>query len=134
MPAVIPEQYEDLFSKRIFASLATLMPDGRPQVTPVWCDFDGQHVLINSAKGRQKDRNMRRDPRVSLALVDVDNPYRYLEIRGQVVEVTEEGADAHIDRMTKKQAGGFHGFLPTPSFRCYYTVFGRLLSLATPTA
>jgi PPOX class probable F420-dependent enzyme len=102
MPAVIPEQYKDLFSKRIFASLATLMPDGRPQVTPVWCDFDGQHVLINSAKGRQKDRNMRRDPRVSLALVDVDNPYRYLEIRGQVVEVTEEGADAHIDRMTKK--------------------------------
>jgi PPOX class probable F420-dependent enzyme len=91
-----------LFSKRTFASLATLMPDGRPQVTPVWCDFDGQHVLINSAKGRQKDRNMRRDPRVSLALVDVDNPYRYLEIRGQVVEVTEEGADAHIDRMTKK--------------------------------
>ena len=102
MPAVIPEQYKDLFSKRTFASLATLMPDGRPQVTPVWCDFDGQHVLINSAKGRQKDRNMRRDPRVSLALVDVDNPYRYLEIRGQVVEVTEEGADAHIDRMTKK--------------------------------
>ena len=102
MPAAIPKNYKDLFSKRIFASLATLMPDGRPQVTPVWCDFDGQHVLINSAKGRQKDRNMRRDPRVSLALVDLDNPYRYLEIRGQVVEVTEEGADAHIDRMAKK--------------------------------
>ena len=102
MPAVIPEGYKDLFSKRTFASLATLMPDGRPQVTPVWCDFDGQYVLINSAKGRQKDRNMRRDPRVSLALVDLDNPYRYLEIRGQVVEVTEEGADAHIDRMAKK--------------------------------
>ena len=133
MPAVIPEQYKDLFSKRTFASLATLMPDGRPQVTPVWCDFDGQHVLINSAKGRQKDRNMRRDPRVSLALVDVDNPYRYLEIRGQVVEVTEEGADAHIDRMTKKQAGVSHGFLPTPSSHCSYTVSGRLLSLATPT-
>ena len=102
MPAAIPESYKDLFSKRIFASLATLMPDGRPQVTPVWCDFDGQHVLVNSAKGRQKDRNMRRDPRVSLALVDLDNPYRYLEIRGRVAEVTEEGADAHIDRMAKK--------------------------------
>ena len=102
MPAAIPESYKDLFSKRIFASLATLMPDGRPQVTPVWCDFDGQHVLVNSAKGRQKDRNMRRDPRVSLALVDLDNPYRYLEIRGHVAEVTEEGADAHIDRMAKK--------------------------------
>ena len=105
MAAVIPENYKDLFSKRTFASLATLMPDGRPQVTPVWCDFDGQHVLINSAKGRQKDRNMRRDPRVSLALLDLDNPYRYLEIRGQVVEVTEEGADAHIDRMAKKYLG-----------------------------
>lgn len=102
MPAAIPESYKDLFSKRIFASLATLMPDGRPQVTPVWCDFDGRHVLVNSAKGRQKDRNMRRDPRVSLALVDLDNPYRYLEIRGRVAEVTEEGADAHIDRMAKK--------------------------------
>ena len=102
MPAAIPESYKDLFSKRIFASLATLMPDGRPQVTPVWCDFDGQHVLVNSAKGRQKDRNMRRDPRVSLALVDLDNPYRYLEIRGRVAEITEEGADAHIDRMAKK--------------------------------
>ena len=83
MPAAIPESYKDLFSNRIFASLATLMPDGRPQVTPVWCDFDGQHVLVNSAKGRQEDRNMRRDPRVSLALVDLDNPYRYLEIRGR---------------------------------------------------
>ena len=102
MPAAIPESYKDLFSKGIFASLATLMPDGRPQVTPVWCDFDGQHVLVNSAKGRQKDRNMRRDPRVSLALVDLDNPYRYLEIRGRVAEVTEEGADAHIDRMATK--------------------------------
>ncbi len=132
MPAAIPESYKDLFSKRIFASLATLMPDGRPQVTPVWCDFDGRHVLVNSAKGRQKDRNMRRDPRVSLALVDLDNPYRYLEIRGRVAEVTEEGADAHIDRMAKKQAGVFQCFLPTPSSHCSYMVSGRLLSLATP--
>lgn len=88
--------------KRTFASLSTLMPDGTPQVTPVWCDFDGRHVVVNSAKGRQKDRNMRRDPRVSLALMDPDDPYRYLEIRGRVVEITEQGADAHIDRMAKK--------------------------------
>jgi PPOX class probable F420-dependent enzyme len=102
MSEAIPEKYRDLFSKKAFASLATIMPDGRPQVTPVWCDFDGKHVIINSAKGRQKDRNLRRDPRVSLAIIDPDNPYRYLEIRGRVVEITEEGANAHIDKMAKK--------------------------------
>ncbi len=102
MTASILEKYQDLFSKQAFASLATLMPDGRPQVTPVWCDFDGKHIIVNSAKGRQKDRNMRRDPRVSLAISDPANPYRYVEIRGRVVNISEEGADAHIDRMAKK--------------------------------
>ena len=102
MPAAIPPKYLDLFTKKAFASLATLMPDGRPQVTPVWCDYDGQHILINSAKGRQKDRNMKRDPRVSLAIIDPQNPYRYLEVRGRVVEVTEEGASEHIDQMAMK--------------------------------
>ena len=105
MSNVIPEKYRDLFQKRAFASLGTLMPDGRPQVTPVWCDFDGEHVIFNSAKGRQKDKNVRRDPRVALAIVDPDNPYRYLEIRGKVVEITEEGADKHIDKMAKKYLG-----------------------------
>jgi PPOX class probable F420-dependent enzyme len=105
MPDAIPEKYLDLFNKRAFASLATIMPDGRPQVTPVWCDYDGRHVLINSAKGRVKDRNMRRDPRVSLALIDPDTPYRYLEIRGRVAEITENGADAHIDKLAKKYTG-----------------------------
>jgi PPOX class probable F420-dependent enzyme len=105
MPQAIPEKYRDLFNKRAFASLATLMPDGRPQVTPVWCDIDGDHVLFNSAKERQKDRNVRRDPRVSLAVIDPDNPYRYLEIRGRVVEITEQGADAHIDKLAKKYLG-----------------------------
>ena len=102
MSEAIPEKYRDLFNKRAFASLATIMPDGRPQVTPVWCDFDGSHVIINSAKGRQKDRNLRRDPRVALAIIDPDNPYRYLEIRGRVVEITEEGALQYIDKMAKK--------------------------------
>jgi PPOX class probable F420-dependent enzyme len=78
------------------------MPDGRPQVTPVWCDIEGDLVLINSAKGRQKDRNLRRDPRVALSITDPENPYRYLEIRGRVVEITEDGADEHIDKMAKK--------------------------------
>ncbi len=102
MPDVIPEQFRDLFNKKAFASLTTLMPDGSPQTTPVWCDSDGQHVIFNSAKGRQKDRNVRRDPRVAMAIIDPDNPYRYLEIRGKVVEITEQGADAHIDKMAKK--------------------------------
>jgi hypothetical protein len=101
----IPEKYRDLFQKRAFASLATLMPDGRPQVTPVWCDFDGEHVIFNSAKGRQKDKNVRRDPRVSLAIVDPENPYRYLEIRGSVVEITEDGADESINKLAKKYLG-----------------------------
>ena len=101
----IPEKYRDLFSKRSFASLATLMPDGGPQVTPVWCDLEGDHVIVNTAKGRQKDKNIRRDPRVALAVIDPDNPYRYLEIRGRVVEITEHGADAHIDKMAKKYLG-----------------------------
>jgi len=105
MSHTIPDKFRDLFNKRAFASLGTVMPDGRPQVTPVWVDFDGEHVIFNSAKGRQKDRNVRRDPRVALAIVDPDNPYRYLEIRGRVVEITEEGADTHIDKMAKKYLG-----------------------------
>ncbi len=105
MAEVIPEKYRDLFNKRAFAALTTLMPDGSPQTTPVWVDSDGEYVIFNSAKGRQKDRNVRRDPRVALAIVDPDNPYRYLEVRGKVAEITEQGADAHIDKMAKKYLG-----------------------------
>lgn len=101
----IPKKYEDLFSKKAFGNLATLMPQGSPQVTPVWVDYDGRYVLVNTAKGRQKDRNMRRDPRVAISLFDPDNPYRYLEIRGRVAEFTEKGADEHIDKMAKKYLG-----------------------------
>ena len=102
MAAIIPEEFKDIINKRAFAHLATLMVDGSPQVTPVWCDFDGTYVRINSAKGRLKDKNMRRDKRVALSIQDPDNAYRYLEIRGEVVEVTESGADADIDRLAKK--------------------------------
>jgi len=105
MSAAIPEKYRDLFQKKAFGSLGTLMPDGSPQVTPVWIDLEGDKLVVNSAKGRAKDRNMRRDPRVSIALIDPDNPYRYLEVRGRVVQVTEQGADQHIDKMAKKYLG-----------------------------
>ena len=73
------------------------MPGGQPQVTPVWVDFDGRHVLFNTAEGRQKDKNLQRDGRVALSILDPDNPYRYLEVRGQVAERTHAGADQHID-------------------------------------
>lgn len=103
--AEVPEKYRDLFNKKAFASLGTLMNDGQPQVTPVWVDYDGKNILFNSARGRVKDLNIRRDPRVSLAIVDPDNPYRYLEIRGKVVDITQEGADEHINKLAKKYLG-----------------------------
>lgn len=105
MSDVIPKNYLDLFSKRAFGNLATLMPDGRPQVTPVWCNLEGGYLLVNSARGRQKDRNMRRDPRVALSIMDPENPYRHLAIRGRVVEITEQGAEELIDRLAKKYLG-----------------------------
>ena len=106
MPATaIPSSHADLFQKKSFASLATLMPDGKPQVTPVWVEFDGHHVIINTAEGRQKDKNLQRDKRVALSLMDPDNPYRYLEVRGKVVERTHKGADANIDALAKKYLG-----------------------------
>jgi PPOX class probable F420-dependent enzyme len=100
--ATIPANFMDLFQKPAFANLATLNSDGSPQVTPVWVDFDGTHLVVNTAKGRVKDRNLRREPRVAIALLDPQNPYRYLGIQGRVVEMTEQGADAHIDKMAKK--------------------------------
>jgi len=105
LSASIPEAYRDLFQKKSFAHLVTLMPDGSPQVSPVWCDSDGTHVLINSARGRQKDKNMERDPRVALSIQDPENPYRYLEVRGRVAEITVKGAEEHIDRLAKRYMG-----------------------------
>ncbi|MFY9572867.1 MAG: PPOX class F420-dependent oxidoreductase [Blastocatellia bacterium] len=105
MPEVIPDKYLDLFQKKSFAHLATLMPDGTPQVTPVWVDHDGEYVLVNSARGRRKDKNIKRNQAVALSIQDPDNPYRYLEVRGKVAETIEEGADQHIDKMAKKYMG-----------------------------
>src|ERR1700719_2411322 len=91
----IPEKYADLLEKPACGSLGTIMKDGSPQVTPVWVDYDGKYVRFNSALGRVKDKNVRRDARVSIAIQDPANPYRYLEIRGKVVEITENGAHYH---------------------------------------
>jgi PPOX class probable F420-dependent enzyme len=105
MAATIPQQYRDLFQKKAFANLATLMPDGRPQVTPVWVDLDDSHIRVNSAKGRLKDKNMRRNKNVALSIFDPDNPYRHLAVQGEVVDITEQGADEHIDALAKKYLG-----------------------------
>ena len=103
--AAIPDQFKDLLEKKAFAHLGTVMKDGSPQVTPIWFDYDGTHVRINSAKGRWKDKNMRNRPKVALSILDPDNPYRYMQVRGTVTEVTENGADAHIDSLAKKYLG-----------------------------
>ena len=105
MAAVIPEKYRDLFDKKAFAHLATLNSDGTPQVTPVWVDYDGDYIVVNSARGRRKDKNMERNRAVALSIQDPENPYRYLEVRGRVEEITEDGADQHIDKMAKKYMG-----------------------------
>lgn len=103
--AELPAGLVKLLSEPNFAFLATLMPDGSPQVTPVWIDTDGSHILINTAEGRQKTRNVRRDPRVALAVTDRANPYTWAAVRGRVVALTHEGADAHIDALAKKYLG-----------------------------
>src|SRR5665213_2165289 len=103
--ATIPESHKDILLGKNFAHIATLMPDGSPQVTPVWIDLDGEYVVFNTADGRQKARNLDRDGRVAISVHDQANPYRYLQIRGVVASKTTEGADAHIDAMAKKYLG-----------------------------
>jgi PPOX class probable F420-dependent enzyme len=104
--AAIPPEYLDLLQqKTTFANLATIMPDGTPQVTPVWFDYTNGKIRVNSAKGRVKVRNMVEGAPVALSILDPDNAYRYIQIRGRVGHVTEEGASAHIDSLAKKYLG-----------------------------
>ncbi len=102
-----PAIFADLFTDtcRAYLYLATIMPDGSPQVTPIWFNTDGQHILINSAKGRVKDQNMRARPQVAMVIQDPATPYRYLQIRGEVIEITEQNALAHIGFLAKKYTG-----------------------------
>ena len=99
------EQIAKLFRDKNFAHFATLMKDGSPQVTPVWVDIDGEYILINTAEGRVKHRNISRDPRVAVSVADQGNPYNMVTVQGTVVEQTTNGADAHIDKMAKKYMG-----------------------------
>ncbi|MGD0204937.1 MAG: PPOX class F420-dependent oxidoreductase [Dehalococcoidia bacterium] len=101
----ISDGVRKLFEEANIGHLATVMPDGSPQVTPVWVDFDGEHILVNTAEDRQKPRNIRRDPRVAISVTSERNPFAYAQVRGRVVEVTREGAEEHIDRLAKKYLG-----------------------------
>jgi PPOX class probable F420-dependent enzyme len=101
----IPASHRDLIECPPVAALTTMMPDGYPQTSVVWCDFDGGYVRVSTMRGFQKERNMRRNPRVTLLCYDPRNDLRYLEVRGTVVEMTEEGAGAHLDALASKYAG-----------------------------
>jgi PPOX class probable F420-dependent enzyme len=102
----IPDKYLDLLQqKKAFASLATAMPDGSPQVTPVWFDYKDGAIRVNTAKGRVKARNMKEGAPVALSIMDPENPYRYIQVRGKVRRITEDGAVAHIDSLAKKYLG-----------------------------
>jgi PPOX class probable F420-dependent enzyme len=104
---LIPSSHEDLLADdtRAIGYLATIMSDGSAQVTPVWFNTDGKYILINSAKGRVKDRNMRARPKVALAISDPKNPYRYLQVRGEIVEITDVGGEDHINALAGKYLG-----------------------------
>ena len=104
---MIPHSHQDLLADntRAFAFLATTMPDGSAQVTPVWFNTDGDYILVNSVKGRVKDKNMRARPKVALAIPDPDDPYRYMQIRGEVIEITEGGAEDHIPTLASIYLG-----------------------------
>jgi PPOX class probable F420-dependent enzyme len=106
MMAIVPDKYLDLLQqKKAFAIISTVMPDGSPQVTPVWFDYANGSVRVNTARGRVKARTLKTGARVALAIVDPDNPYRYVQIRGRVRRVTEDGAAQHIDSLAKKYLG-----------------------------
>ena len=101
----LPELARQLAEGKNFATIATLMADGSPQASVIWLDTDGELLIFNTAEGRIKPRNMRRDPRVALTIHNAENPYQLAMIRGRVVEITAEGADAHVDQLTKKYLG-----------------------------
>ena len=113
---LIPQSHRDLLEddKKAYAQLATIMDDGSPQLTMVWFNTNGEEILVNSSRGRVKDHNMRERPRVALLIHDHNDYYHYIQIRGHVVEITEEGAREHIDELAGKYTGtaDYKGFKP----------------------
>ncbi len=103
--ATIPEEYRDLLRAPVCVSLATVLPSGQPQVTPVWCDLEDGYIRVNTANGRQKYKDMIARPQVTVMGLDPANPYRYIEVRGRLARTSEEGADEHIDKLAKDYLG-----------------------------
>jgi PPOX class probable F420-dependent enzyme len=101
----IPEEYHDLFERPVVATISTILPDGSPHAVPVWVDFDGEYVLVVTRKGGRKHRNLERRPDASLTLVDPENQYRYLMLKGEATELTEDGAFEVLDRLTQRYWG-----------------------------
>jgi PPOX class probable F420-dependent enzyme len=105
MAITIPATHRDLLKARVHGVLSTMLPDGQPQASVVWVDCDDQYVLLNTTLERQKGRNMQRNPRVSLLVVDPKHGERWIEIRGRVIEMTTNGAEAHVDSLTQRYSG-----------------------------
>ena len=105
MADVLSTPARELLARPVLASLATIAADGSPQITPLWIDVDGDDLLINTAQGRAKARNLERSPKVAICVVDPENPYNVVAVRGTVTEITTDGADAHIDALAKKYMG-----------------------------
>lgn len=105
--ASIPPEFHDLFETQTFAHVATLLPDGSPHVTPVWVDYDveADRILVNTERGRRKEKNARKDPRVAVSMTDPENPYRMLSVTGEIDEVTTDGAREHIDELAARYMG-----------------------------
>jgi PPOX class probable F420-dependent enzyme len=102
---MLTDEQKALFEGQNFAHLATVMPDGSPQVSPVWIEMEGDDILVNTAEGRVKTNNMRRDPRVAISITDANDGYRMVAVRGRVVEMTHDGAEEGIDRLARKYLG-----------------------------
>ena len=122
MATPIPDNFKDLLNKKALADLATIMPDGSPQMTPLWFGHDGTNIRVNSAKGRKKDLNMRSRPAVALSIIDPDNPYRPMQLRGKVIDITETGADAHIDALANTYLGQDYPYRTDSEVRVTYVI------------
>lgn len=117
MSTQIPESHRDLLDGPVVVGLVTVMPGSQPQATPVWCMYDGTYIIINTARGRQKDRNMQRCPLVTILAIDPQNPYRYLEVRGEVSDITEQGALDVINQLSEKYTGNADYYWRNPQLR-----------------
>jgi PPOX class probable F420-dependent enzyme len=106
MTTIIPDSHQDLLVNPVHGVLTTMMPDGQPQMSIVWVDFDGKHVLLNSTLERQKGKNIQRNPKVNVLVIDPNNATRFIEIRGEVDEITQNGAIDHADKQTRAYSGG----------------------------